>query len=55
MLQAIDKDDYMFLFNSMLAYLQIKVNENFVKYLGLVIEKENGRRRYFQYLNLPSD
>ena len=31
----------------------MKVNENFLKYLGFAIDLEDGSRRYFQYLNLP--
>ena len=52
-LQIIERDNFMFSFNLKSDYLQIKVNRNFVKYLGLAIEDGMGRKQYFQYLNLP--
>ena len=51
-LQVIEKEEYMFLFDLKSAYHQIKVNRNFIKYLGFVIEEEDGRKQYFQYLSL---
>ena len=52
-LQVEEKEEYMFLFDLKSAYLQIRVNENFIKYLGFAIEEEDRRKRYFQYLNFP--
>ena len=52
-LQVIEKNDYMFSFNLKSAYLQIKDNKNFVKYLGFAVEEKDGRKRYFHYLKLP--
>ena len=52
-LQVIEKGDFCFSFYLKSAYLQVKVNENFLKYLGFAINLEDGSRRYFQYLNLP--
>ena len=46
-LQVIEKEDYMFSFDLRLAYLQIKVKENFVKYLGFAVEEKDRRKRYF--------
>ena len=43
----------MFSFDLKSAYHQIKVSRNFIKYLGFVIEEEDGRKHYFQYLSLP--
>ena len=45
-LQVIEKGDYMFSFDLKSAYLQIRVNKNFLKYLGFAME-EGGVRRYF--------
>ena len=52
-LQVIEKEEYMFSFDLKSAYHQIKMNENFTKYLGFAIEEIDGRRRYFKYLSLP--
>ena len=41
-LQVIEKEEYMFLFDLKSAYHQIRMNENFTKYLGFAIE-EGGR------------
>ena len=51
-LQVVEQGDYMFSFDLKSAYLQIRVNENFLKYLGFAIEEGNVKR-YFQYCNLP--
>ena len=48
-MQVIEKDDYMFSFDLNLTYLQVKVKENFLKYLGFSTEEGNGRKIYFQY------
>ena len=52
-LQVIEKEEYMFSFDLKLAYHQIRMNENFTKYLGFAIEEGDGRKRYFKYLSLP--
>ena len=52
-LQVIEKGEYCFSFGLKSVYLQIKVNENFLKYLGLAIDCKDWSRQYFQYLNLP--
>ena len=52
-LQVVEKEEFMFSFDLRSAYLQIKVNTNFIKYFDFVIEEEDGRKRYFQYFNLP--
>ena len=52
-LQVIEKGDYCFSFDLKSAYLQVKLNENFLQYFGFALDFEDGSRRYFQYLNLP--
>ena len=52
-LQVIEKGDYCFSFDLKSAYLQVKLNENFLQYFGFAIDLEDGSRRYFQYFNLP--
>ena len=52
-LQVIEKDDFCFSFDLKSAYLQVKLNDNFLQYFGFAIDLEDGSRRYFQYLNLP--
>ena len=52
-LQVIEKGDYYFSFDLKSAYLQVKLNENFLQYFGFALDFEDGSRRYFQYLNLP--
>ena len=52
-LQVIEKEEYMFSFDLKSAYHQIRMNENFTKYLGFTIEEIDGRKRYFKYLSLP--
>ena len=52
-LQVIEKDDFCFSFDLKSAYLQVKLNDNFLQYFGLAIDLEDGSRKYFQYLNLP--
>ena len=52
-LQVIEQNDYMFSFDLKSTCLQIKVNENFLQYLGFAVECDDGLMRYFQYLNLP--
>ena len=52
-LQVIEKDDYCFSFDLKSAYLQVKLNDNFLQYFGFAIDMEDGSRKYFQYLNLP--
>ncbi len=52
-LQVIEKEDHMFSFDLKSAYHQIRMNENFTKYLGLAIDEGDGRKRYFKYLSLP--
>ena len=47
-LQVIEKEEYMFLFGLKSAYHQVKVNDNFTKYFGFVIEEGDGRKRYFK-------
>ena len=47
-LQVIERGDYCFSFDLKSAYLQVKVNENFLKYLGFAIDLEDRLRRYFQ-------
>ena len=49
----IEKDDFCFSFDLKSAYLQVKLNKNFLQYFGFTIDLEDGSRRYFQYLNLP--
>ena len=49
----IEKGDYCFSFDLKSAYLQVKLNENFLQYFGFAVELEDGSKRYFQYLNLP--
>ena len=51
-LQVIE-EEYMFSFDLKLAYYQIKVSRNFIKYFGFLIGEEDGRKQYFQYLSLP--
>ena len=34
-LQIVERNDFMFTFDLKSVYLQVKVNENYVKYLGL--------------------
>ena len=46
-LQVIEKDDYLFSFDLKSAYLQVNVNENFLKYLGFGIEDDDGSKRFF--------
>ena len=43
----------MFSFDIKMAHLQIRVNKNFVKYLGFALEDKDERKRFSQYLNLP--
>ena len=43
----------MFSFDLKSAYHQIRMNENFTKYLSFAIERGDGRKRYFKYLSLP--
>ena len=52
-LQVIEKDDFCFSFDLKSAYLQVKLNDNFLQYFGFSLDLEDGSRRYFQYLNLP--
>merc|ERR1712240_866220 len=52
-LQVIEKGDYYFSFDLKSAYLQVKLNENFLQYFGFALDFEDGSRRFFQYLNLP--
>ena len=52
-LQVIEKGDYCFSFDLKSAYLQVKLNENFLQYFGFAVDLEDGSKRYFQYLNLP--
>ena len=52
-LQCIEEGDYMFSFDLKSAYLQVKINDNFVKYFGFSVELDDGSRRFFQYLNMP--
>ena len=52
-LQVIEKDDYCFSFDLKSAYLQVKLNENFLQYFGFAIDFEDGSRKYFQYLSMP--
>ena len=52
-LQVIEKGDYCFSFNLKSAYLQVKLNENFLQHFGFALNFEDGSRRYCQYLNLP--
>merc|ERR1711867_98607 len=52
-LQIVEKDDWLFLFDLKSAYLQVPINENFVKWFGLSIEEEDGLRRYFFYKQMP--
>ena len=47
-LQVIEKEEYMFSFDLKSAYHQIRMNENFTKYLGFAIEEIDGRKRYFK-------
>ena len=49
-LQVIEKEEYMFSFDLKSAYHQIKVNENFIKYLGFAIEERDGRKRFINIL-----
>ena len=44
-LQVIEKKANMFKFDLKSAYLQIKVNENFVKYLSFAREEKDWRKR----------
>ena len=37
-LQVIERGEYCFSFDLKLAYLQVKVNKNFLKYLGFAID-----------------
>ena len=48
-LQVIEKDDYCFSFDLKSAYLQVKLNDNFLQYFGFAIDMEDGSRKYFQY------
>ena len=52
-LQVNEKGDYCFSFNLKSAYLQVKLNENFLQYFGFAVELKDGSERYFPYLNLP--
>ena len=49
----VKKGDYCFSFDLKSAYLQVKLNDNFLQYFGFALDFEDGLRRYFQYLNLP--
>merc|ERR1711867_249171 len=51
-MQVVEKEECIFLLHLKLAYHQIKVSRNFIKYLGFVIEEKDGRKQYFQYLSL---
>ena len=51
-LQVVEQDDYMFSFHLKLAYLQVKINENFTKYFGFAAETEDGKKRFFMYLHM---
>ena len=52
-LKVIQQGDWMASFDLKSAYLQVPVNENFVKYLGFAVETEDGRKVYFKYLMMP--
>ena len=52
-LQIVEKDDWLFLFDLKSAYLQVPINENFVKWFGFSIEEEDGTKRFFFYKNMP--
>ena len=52
-LQVVEEGDYLFSFDLKSAYLQVKINENFVQYFGFAAELGDGRKRYFMYLNMP--
>ena len=43
-LQVIKRRDYCFSFNLKSAYLQVKLNENFLQYFGFAIELEDGSK-----------
>ena len=43
-LQVVEKEEYMFSLSYKLAYHQIKVSRNFIRYLGFAIEEEDGRK-----------
>ena len=52
-LQVIRKGDWMFSFDLKSAYLKIPVHPRFVRYLGFVVEEEDGSKSYYCYLMLP--
>ena len=52
-LQLIEKGDWMFSFDLKLAYLMIPVHPMFVRYLGFMVQEEDGSRSYYCYLMLP--
>ena len=51
-LQCIEEGAYMFSFDLKSAYLQVKINDNFVKYFRFSVELDDGSRKFFQYLNM---
>ena len=52
-LQLIKKGDWMFSFDLKLACLMIPVYPRFVRYLGFMVQEEDGSRSYYCYLMLP--
>ena len=52
-LQVIRKGDWMFSFDFKSAYLMIPVHPRFVRYLGFMVEEEDGSKSYYCYLILP--
>ena len=52
-LQVIRQGDWMFSFDLKSASLMIPVHQRFTRYLGFVVEEEDGSRSYYRYLMLP--
>ena len=52
-LQLVEKGDWMFSFDLKGAYHQVPMNQEYFKYLGFSIERENGQVEYFRYKMLP--
>ncbi len=52
-LQIVERGDWMFSFDLKSAYLQVPINENFVKWFGFSIDEDDGSRRYFFYKQMP--
>ena len=52
-LQVVEKGDWLFSFDLKSAYLQVPINDNYVKWFGFCIEEEGGKERFFFYKQMP--